>query len=40
MRRLLVVSIVLFAVMLGAGIEDYLTDMKTARAFAQEVFAA
>jgi hypothetical protein len=31
MRRLLVASILLFAVTLGAGIEDYLTDMKTTK---------
>jgi hypothetical protein len=31
MRVLLVVPIVLFAVTLGAGIEDYLSDMKTSK---------
>ena len=31
MRRLLAVSIVLLAVTMGAGIEDYLTDMKTTK---------
>jgi len=31
MRRVLVVSMVLFAVTLGAGIEDYLADMKSTK---------